>query len=169
MFATSSCPHISKRSAIPISDMELTDHQKRLAGMFWLIVDYCLANAGNSALKGMDRHNLFKYVAFCFFTGRLNVAWEAGKIEAVVFAWPGTRVEIEARSQVSQGSFKWELPRRGDCLFVADVIGSRNGVAKIYHGQVEKNPQLNFIPILTYRHGRLHRLKHLNRFLRGRK
>jgi len=110
----------------------------------------------------MDRHDLFKYVAFCHFSGRLNVAFEAGQIEAVVFAWPGTRLEIESGKHKD---FNWDLPQKGNALFVADVIGSRRGVAKIYNGQIRNNPQLKSLPIFTYRHGRIHRLKHLNRFL----
>ena len=147
-----------------------TNQQTQLSTLLWAVVDFC-QNRGskNTSIHGMERQQLFRYVSFCYFAGKLACSWENNQLEAVVFYWPDFRERIESNYEEGRSQFAWEKVRKGDSMFIADVIGSRKSVAKGYQALIEKFPHVISVPMFTYRHGKLVQLygKQLERFLFG--
>ena len=134
----------------------LVNQCQALASDLWMIVNFCLANRGPCFEQWKDDpERMFRYVSFCNFTGRLNVSWDHGRIQAVVFAWSDFKEHIEARHAEGMAQFEWTHAHRGDSLFVAEVIGSREAVAKMWQQMVEKYPHMMTVPIYTYRRDKL--------------
>lgn len=148
--------------------MTTTEQQVKLAAHLWAITDFCMKDRKAGVLWDWTRDKVFRFVAFCFYTGRLAVAFEGAKIECVAFYWLDFIEIIEARHERNQPQFQWGKCHGGDCLFLGDVIGNRVSVGKIYQGVIEKWPHVVMLPIMTYRKGALVRvnIKTLNRFLK---
>ena len=127
----------------------------QLAAQINGIVDFCLKRGKRTAVGKLDREAAFRYVAFCMLTGKLAFSYENNQIEAVAFYWAGHREHIEAKFAEDLPQFEWTMPKHGDCLFLGDCIGSREGIARIYQSVIEKFPNMITVPILTYRRGNL--------------
>lgn len=124
------------------------------------ITDFCLARRGARCFKGWDRAKLFRYVAFNHFTGRLLVCFENNAPTAIIVCWPDTIERLEAKAENRHPVFDWEYQRQnGDCIFVAEVIGDQSSVRKIYEVALNSAPHLITTPILTFRRGKLVRLR----------
>lgn len=149
--------------------MTLTESQQKLATHLLAITDFCLANKGKAMPWASDKSLLFRYVADCFYHGKINIAFHEDKIEAVVFGWPDFREHIEAKAAEDMPQFEWGTPHRGDSMFIADVFGKREAVARLYRGVVDKYPQLMAVPWFTFRRTVLVKIsrKQLERFARG--
>jgi hypothetical protein len=148
--------------------MTSTDHQK-LGAFLWQVTDFILSHRGRRCLPEATREPLFRYVALCHLTGRLNIALTAdNKIEAVLFFWADWREHIEAKAAEGLQQFE-SCVHKGDSIFVAEVIGARSGVRRIYQAAVEQFPHLVVTPIFTYRAGKLVRLswQEIERFMEG--
>jgi len=150
--------------------MTLTEHQQQLATHLWAIVHFIEAHKGKCMpwAKNNDRTLLFRFVADCFYFGKLNIAYKSDAIEAIVFAWPDFKERIEAKDAEGQPQFEWGQPHKGDALFIADVFGSRSAVAKLYRSVIEKYPNLMGVPWFTYRRETLIEIsrRELERFAR---
>jgi hypothetical protein len=134
--------------------MTLTEQQEKLATHLWGVTRFCVAHKGKALPWLKDDINLlFRYVASCFYHGKLNIVCEDGVIKAVVFAWCDWRERIEAKAAENKPQFDWSSNGRGDSLFVADVVGSRESVGKLYQATIDKYPQLVAVPWFTYRRG----------------
>jgi hypothetical protein len=144
----------------------LTEQQKNLAKCLWGVVDFCIEHRGKNCLQS-DREKIFRYVACCYFTGRLCASWEQGKIIAVVFYWHDFRERIESKYAEGRNQFEWKPMPAGDALFVGEVLGNRKAVAQMYQAAIEKYPNLITVPIYTMRRGKLIQIygKQLERFM----
>ena len=131
--------------------------QQQLAANLRLVVDFCLQHGRGSSLQGVQRDTLVRYVAFCHMTGKMAVSHASGEIDAVAFYWPDWLEKVEAKDAEKREQFEWAASRPGDCLFIGDVIGNMKGVSKLYTQAVERWPHLAIVPLVTYRHGKLHR------------
>lgn len=147
--------------------MTTVEHQK-LGAFLWQVTDFIMARRNKRCLPMATREPLFRYVALCHLTGRLNIALdEAGGIEAVLFWWADWREHIEAKAAEGMQQFEAEV-HKGDSVFVAEVIGSHSGVRRIYQAAVEQFPHLVVTPIFTYRNQKLVRLswQEIERFMK---
>lgn len=135
--------------------MTSKQHQESIAKIIWAIVDFCMARIGNSSLKGMNRELIFRFVAFCYVDGRICFIWENGEIKSVAFYWLDWKEHIEMKAHEKRPQFNWTKAGKGDCLFLADVFGSRKYLAKLYQEGVEKYPQILTMTVYTFRHGKL--------------
>lgn len=146
----------------------MTNNQQ-LSVFLWQVTDWILAHRGKRCLPEATREPLFRYVALCHLTGRLNVALDKqGQIEAVLFWWADWLERIEAKAAEGMQQFEAEV-HKGDSVFVAEVIGLKSGVRRIYEAAVDKFPHLVVTPIFTYRNQKLVRLswKEIERFMEG--
>ena len=135
--------------------MNLLEQQK-LGEWLWTLTDWILAHRGKSCLPLATRDTLFRYVAHAWLNGRLAVARDdKGGIEAVGFNWIDFREHIEMKAAEGRQQYFWEENHSGDAWFVAEVIGSRHGVSKLYQASIAKWPHLLNVPMMTYRKGKL--------------
>jgi hypothetical protein len=146
----------------------LTEQQQSLVRVFWKIVDFIEAHRGKECLQDCDRTKLFRYVAHSYFTGKLCVSWEEGKIVAVAFYWPDFKENIEACFVENLSQFKWQPTHKGDALFVGNVIGNRKAIARMWAATIERFPHMITTPIFTYRKKKLVQItnEQLERFLK---
>jgi hypothetical protein len=136
--------------------MTLSDQQQKLSAHLWAVVDFCMAHKGARCMQwANDRSLLFRYVADCYFTGKLGVSWQDNKLNAVVFYWPDFKERIEAKYENMNPQFEWGPCHKGDALFVADVIGDRKAVAMMYQSAIERFPNMLTLLIMTYRKDKL--------------
>ena len=134
----------------------LTEQQQKLAQSLWAIVDFIEAHRNKQcSLWDCNRGKLFRFAAFCYYTGKLCVSWEEGKITAVVFYWPDWKEHIEAKDAEGMSQFEWTQVHEGDAIFVSDVFGERKAIARMYQAWLEKFPHLITVPIYSYRKGKL--------------
>lgn len=142
--------------------------QMAKAMFLWEVVDFCLANQGMAMPWVKDRQQLFRYVASCEATGKLNVVVEDG-IKAVAFMWADFKERIEANAAYNKPQFEWGQSHKGDSLFIADVLGERKYVAQGFNLLIAKFPHLVTVPFYTYRSGKLVQLsmRKLERFVFG--
>jgi hypothetical protein len=130
--------------------------QQNLGVWLWTLTDWILAHKGRNCLRLATRENLFRYVAFAHLHGRIAVARDAqGQIEAVMFYWCDFKERIEAKAENGVNQFEWTANHPGDALFVAEIIGSHEGVARIIRTAFEKWPHLMTLPIYSFRRGKL--------------
>lgn len=134
--------------------MSNAEHQ-RLSEWLWKLTRWIMANRGRTCLSMATEQTLFRYVAFAWLHGRIAVSQEAGQIEAVMFYWSDFKERIEAKAENKVQQFEWMPNHPGDALFVAEIIGSHSGVAKIVRSAFEKWPNLMTLPIYTFRRGKL--------------
>lgn len=111
---------------------------------------------------------LFRYVAHCFYHGKLNVVFTDKEVLAVAFYWPDFQERIEAKFAEGLPQFEWLPCHKGDSLFIADVLGNREAIARLYRVTMERFPHLMSVPFFTYRGGKLVQLDRwrLERFAR---
>jgi hypothetical protein len=147
-----------------------TTQQQQLAAFLQKVTDFCVTRGqnGGKMFVGNSRAQIFRYVAFCNLTGRLNVRVEKNEVTAVGIMWPDWQERIEAKAELKMPQFEWAHVHRGDSIFVAEVIGNRYAVRDLYQGFIEAYPHLLAKPMFTMRHGKLVRLAQhkLERFLR---
>lgn len=147
----------------------MTTQDQALGSLLWKFTDWIMANKGKNCLQLATRENLFRYVALCWLTGRLNVSTDdQNRITAVVFSWTDWREHIELKAAEGRQQFESHT-HKGDAIFVAEVIGSRSGVSRIYQGAIERFPHLSVTPIFTYRKNKLVQLtwNEIERFMGG--
>lgn len=150
--------------------MTETQKNQRLATFLWEVTHYVFAMRGkNTSVAKLDLPALFRYVAFCHLTGRLSITRVEGLLRAVAFSWPDWAEHVEAKAAEGIPQFEWTQLHKGDCIFLADVIGDREGVAQLWEKAVEIAPQLVVTPIYTFRRGKLVRLTldEIERFSHG--
>ena len=149
--------------------MTITTEQLNLAERLWQITDWCLNRRNQQCPLEGTREAMFRYVGLCYLTGRMCIAWtEHGDIEAVAFCWADWKEHIELKHAQKRQQFETWV-KRGDSLFVAEVVGSSKGIGRLYQHAVQAYPHLLTIPIYTYRRGELVQLtnKEIERFIKG--
>lgn len=135
--------------------MTLTENQLKLGKDLYAITDWLMEKKGSLMAWADTRERMFRYVAFCFFSGKFAIKWDTGKIEAVVFYWTDHKERIEAKAEENVCQFEWLPSHRGDALFVGDVVGNVKAVGALLQLSYEKFPHLITVPIYTYRKGKL--------------
>jgi hypothetical protein len=99
------------------------------------VTEWCFERRGK-CFEGWSREKLFFYVGFCMVGKAIFVERDdRGSIQTVVFAWP-TRLELVNEP------FNWRIPKPGDCLFVAQVIGARKFMRAILAKVVSQWPHV---------------------------
>ena len=120
------------------------------------IFDFCRARSTPATSIHETKDDLLmRYIQFCLFHGKVAIAFQDGKIETLVFWWPDTLVNIQEKHATGKPQFEWVPTKRGDCLFLSDLIGNMKGVKKITKALMSKWPAMANVPVYTYRHGRL--------------
>jgi len=133
-----------------------TKQQQQLADYLRRVTDFFMARKGRHCLPTITAEKAFRYLAFCHLTGRLNVRCRPnGAVDCIVICWPDFKERIEAKHAEGMSQFEWGKVRPGDCIFLAEVVGSRSGVKALYQGLVEAFPNLLRMPVYTYRRGKL--------------
>lgn len=148
-------------------DMNLAPQtQEQQAEMLHGITHFIWLHRGKAMAWADTYERLFRYVAFCFLSGKLTVNFENGEPVGCVFHWADWTEYIEAKAAEGRPQFEWIPPHKGDALFVGDCIGTRHSIGRIYHDSIAKWPNLMITPIYTLRKGKLVRISHkiLNRF-----
>jgi hypothetical protein len=130
------------------------------------ITDFCLVNRGQIMAWASTRDKMFRFVAFCVLTGKIAVAWDNNNVKAVFFYWMDYIEHIEMKAEQHRPQFEWNTVRKGDALFVGDVIGSRHFVSQIINASLAEWPILLTTPVYTLRRGKLVKIsmKVLHRF-----
>lgn len=136
--------------------MDFLTTQQREHSTIWSLAHFAHSCRGQRLFVGMSFEQVFRYIAFCYLDNRINWNGRAGSIEALAITWVDWREHIEARHAEGQNQFKWQRhPKNGDCVFVAEVIGTRASITALWTTVIESAPALMLVPILTYRHGKL--------------
>lgn len=107
-----------------------------------------------------DYHKVFRYVAFAWMNNKMSVIWENNLLMGVVFHWTDSIELIELKAQENRQQFEFAPMRKGNAIFVGEVIGKRDSVGKCYKILLAQHPHLVMCPIYTYRHGKLTTLSH---------
>ena len=139
--------------------MNLTEQQKTQNAMvIHLLTDFLWLNRRNAIPWATSKEKLFRYAAFCYLNGKMAYSVQNNIVEAVIFYYSEHLEQLEMKVAEERPIFAWEQSHPGDCLFVAEVVGNRHAVGKLWHEAIEKWPHLLNTPIFTFRHGKLHRL-----------
>lgn len=140
--------------------------QEQLATTLHAITQFIWLRKGKAMAWADTYERLFRYVSFCFLAGKLSVNFENGLPAGCVFHWADWKEHIESKAEQGRPQFEWTMPHKGDALFVAEAIGDKQSIGRIYHDSITKWPNLMVTPIYTYRAGKLVKLSHkvLTRF-----
>lgn len=146
-----------------------TEVDDALAMMLWKVTHFCLAHRSSKVFTGMNHQRIFRYIAFCHFTKRLSAVICNGMVQAIAISWPAWREHLELNHAEGRNQFEWKPIGNGDCLFLAEVIGDRKSLTKLWANTIETAPSLLCVPLFTCRRGKLVQLKldKLERFCRG--
>lgn len=107
----------------------------------------------------LDRpEKILLYVHDALETNRISVYFdpEEQQFKAVVFHWNDFVERIEHKAE--QGLQQYEYGNRstkGNAVFVAEAIGERKYIAKLYNAMFRKCPNFGCFPVFTFRHGKL--------------
>ena len=147
-----------------------TEIHKRLADYLVNVCDFCITRGQSTGrmFVGNTAAQIFRYIAFCHLSGRLNVRYDAHKITAILICWPDWQEHIEHKAARNKPQFDWTRVPRGNSMFVAEVIGSRRALRVLYEGLIELHPHLLQSRVFTMRHSKLVNLPQaaIERFMR---
>ena len=148
----------------------VTKQQQEMAAYLHAVTDFCVRRGQSTGqmFVGNTRDQIFRYVSFCHFTGRLQCRVEDNKPTAVIICWPEFAERIEAKAAEGNPQFEWTQVHRGDSVFCAEVIGRREGLRDLYNCMMQAFPNLITMRIFTMRHGKLAQLLQttIERFMR---
>ena len=120
-----------------------------------MLTEFCMDKRKTGVLWDWPRDKVTRFVAFCFYNGKMAFSFDNDRINAVIFYWPDHMEHVEMRHEQKRPQFEWEPAKRGDVLFFGDCIGTRASISRLYTSLVQKYPQLSTVPVMTYRHGKL--------------
>lgn len=147
----------------------LPSQDLRLKAYLWAVTEFCLVHKSDkTAIRHMDRQQMFRFVSFNHFDNRLYSTFEDGQCKAVAFMWADFWERIEAKYEHGKLQFEWTKQHSGDCAMVGDVMGTVKYVKRLWVAATTHNPALVNCPIYTMRRGKLVRLsfQKIERFVR---
>ena len=110
---------------------------------------YCLRRKGK-CFDGWKPEIVFRYVAFHFLAGTLEIIRDGRAILGVAVGYTGDASYFWERAGKP---FDWTLPPAGNTLYLAEIIASKKAVERLWKRALEKYPWIN--SILTNRRGKL--------------
>jgi hypothetical protein len=119
--------------------------------------------------KTWPAFKLFRYVVWHLLSENLFLSWRDGELCGVAFAWPAIERDVQARAALDEPQFAWKPPvAAGDCVFIAQVVGTRIDGPTWLRLAHERWPELYLTRFWTYRGGQLVEVSYdtLRRFCR---
>ncbi len=119
------------------------------------VTEFCIKHGGD-CFKDWPVPLVFNYVFYHLVDGGCFVVRANGEISAVMFAWGLNSKEVLARHQAALSPFAWQRSRNNeDAIFLAEVIGERSRLGKLFKMAAAKWPDWQSKTIFTYRDGSL--------------
>lgn len=133
----------------------MNPQQQRFLDKCHEIAQFCRMHGANLFADWPENTLLF-YVAYHALHGSLFVRRAAGHVCAAGFAWPETRSWIEETVNPGRHTFRWKQESLPDCVFVAEIVGTRKLCRSIWRQAREQWPMFN--RFITFRRGKLHEM-----------
>lgn len=115
---------------------------------------------------------LFRYLTWHFLNGNVFLVRACGEICGMAIAWPDIAREVEVREAMGEPHFTWKPQiRAGDCVMIAEVIGTRQSAFGWRKLALERWPDLHARRFFTFRRGKLKEISYgsIKNFCQGRK
>jgi hypothetical protein len=124
------------------------------------LTEFCVHNRGR-CFKDWPVRTLYAYCFFLLVDRGLFCIRANGSVAAVMFAWGSTVDDIRGRAARKDPAFDWKRSNdRGDAIFLAEVIGDRNRLPKLFKLATARWPDWQNKQIFTYRGSDLVELPH---------
>jgi hypothetical protein len=111
--------------------------------------------------------NIERYVNHAIENKNISIFHQEKQFRGVVFHWNDWIELIEFKDEQHMQQYPFSRNIQGDAMFIGEVFGKREYILTLYKHMVKKHPQIERVPLYTYRRGKLIRLKNtlLLRFL----
>ena len=115
---------------------------------------------GAECFRGWPVPTVFAYVFFHVATRTVFCVREGREISGVLFAWPMAESELRGLAAGGRSAFAWKRPpETADAIFVAEVIGHRQLLARLAAQVKARWPDWRSKKIFTFRSHKLVELK----------
>jgi hypothetical protein len=119
------------------------------------VTEFILAHRGRT-FPGWRVPLIWQYAFWHLAQGTAFVVRAEGRIVALAFVWGAPAEQIRARAATGQPAFQWEQSQdSAEAVLVAEVIGDRNYLPRLYQQAQRRWPDLERKTLFTYRAGSL--------------